>query len=398
MGRTMRWLTDGLPIISSILKDDFVLQDEWATDHITLDDAVSHRSGLPRHDRSLMREKNGVPLTTAEIVRNMRNLPYIHEPRAGFYYNNYMYITLSYVIETVTKKGLKQVMKEMIWNPLGMNSTYFGLEDAKKSPRDLAKGYLWINQTAQIDGTRQANQTGYFKEATYMPLTDMSGAAAVISNVRDYAQWIRGLLNQTQAFPNNVLEDIRTPRFISWSTAEFGTDMYLYGLGWKRSLAKGHVFYQHDGSMLGFKSIVYWFPNDNFGFVIFANSDRAETANNVIARKLMSTKLNIPEKDILNVTKSRSGTKTSEQLFEDAVKKFYPNHTISDPSFSFKDMEGTYVDAGYGTMTLRSGQGPKNETVLIAERPDMSWDYAFTFRHIFGDNWIVGVAWRDDIN
>lgn len=78
------------------------------------------------------------------------------------------------------------------------------------------------------------------------------------------------------------------------------------------------------------------------------------------------------------------------------MKKYYPNHTISDPSFSFKDMEGTYVNAGYGTMTLRSAPGPKNETVLIAERPDMSWDYTYTFRHIFGDKWISGLSWREE--
>ncbi|KAK8920294.1 hypothetical protein H634G_02535 [Metarhizium anisopliae BRIP 53293] len=386
------WATN----ISSILKDDFVLENKWATEHITLDDAVSHRSGLPRHDRALMREKNGVPLSTADLVRNLRNLPYIHEPRVASYYNNHMYVVLSHVIETVTKKGLKQVMRELLWNPLGMNSTYLGLADAQKAHKDLAKGYLWINQTDQINGTRQANQTGQFKPVTYMPMTDLSGSAAVISNVRDYAQWIRGLVNHTHIFSDDVHDDIRTARFIFSPAPQFGYDIDLYSLGWFRNVLKGHLFYRHDGVMLGFRSMVYWFPEEKFGFVIFANSDTAATANNIIARKLVAMKLNIPEKEVFNVTASREGITTPEQDFEVAVKKYYPNHTISDPSFSFKDMEGTYVNAGYGTMTLRSAPGPKNETVLIAERPDMSWDYTYTFRHIFGDKWISGLSWREE--
>ncbi|KAK1714323.1 beta-lactamase/transpeptidase-like protein, partial [Colletotrichum lupini] len=36
--------------VSHILRDDFVLSDEWATAHITLEDAMSHRTGYPSHD------------------------------------------------------------------------------------------------------------------------------------------------------------------------------------------------------------------------------------------------------------------------------------------------------------------------------------------------------------
>ncbi|WDK21193.1 penicillin-binding [Colletotrichum graminicola] len=36
--------------VSSIFRDDFVLSDDWATAHITVEDALSHRTGYPRHD------------------------------------------------------------------------------------------------------------------------------------------------------------------------------------------------------------------------------------------------------------------------------------------------------------------------------------------------------------
>lgn len=160
--------------ISPILADDFVTQDAWITKHATLDDADSHRSGLSRDDRFLMREKNGMPVSAQNIVRHLRNLPVVYEPRVKFAYTNHLFITLSYVIEVVTEKKLGQVMRDLIWDPLGMKDTYFGLDEARRSTQQLASGYAWINKTQ-----------GY-NQTTFIPLTDVSGAAAVISNVRDY--------------------------------------------------------------------------------------------------------------------------------------------------------------------------------------------------------------------
>ncbi|POR35851.1 Beta-lactamase/transpeptidase-like protein [Tolypocladium paradoxum] len=388
------WLTP----ISSILKDDFVLQDQWATDHLTLEDAVSHRTGIPRHDRSLMREKGGVPLSLKDIVRNLRNLPIPNEPRTKFRYSNYMYITLSHVIETVTKKKLKQVMREMIWDPLGMKSTYFGLQEANKALGKLATGYIWIDQFQN------------HSPAAYMPLTDLSGAAAVISNVRDYAKWIQSLLNQTQLFSESVHQDILTPRMIQYPLPSNNFDVTLYGLGWYRATLGGLVAYRHDGEIIGFGAQVYLFPDDEFGFVIFANDDSASTVNALISRKLIADKFNIPENDILDVAARfvssqswqdhRSSITTSDELFKAAINRTYPSRPkgqVNPSSFNMSDLEGTYCNRGYGNMTLRVGASKPGDKTLIAELPEMTWSYGLTFRHIFGDNWMACESWLEDM-
>lgn len=38
--------------VHDIIPGDFVLADAWATTHVTLEDALSHRTGLPRHDKA----------------------------------------------------------------------------------------------------------------------------------------------------------------------------------------------------------------------------------------------------------------------------------------------------------------------------------------------------------
>ncbi|RYO91802.1 hypothetical protein DL762_002021 [Monosporascus cannonballus] len=65
----------------SLLREDFVLGDEWSTNHITVDDALSHRTGYPRHDPA-------VTGSARNSVRNLRNLPMSAEPQAGYQYSN----------------------------------------------------------------------------------------------------------------------------------------------------------------------------------------------------------------------------------------------------------------------------------------------------------------------
>jgi CubicO group peptidase (beta-lactamase class C family) len=100
--------------ISSIIHDDFVLQDSWETEHITLDDTISHRKGMSAYDKAYAGVVEGKEAKPKDIVRNLRNLPLTTEPRVKYLYTNAMYTTVSYVIKTVTGKWLRDVMKELI--------------------------------------------------------------------------------------------------------------------------------------------------------------------------------------------------------------------------------------------------------------------------------------------
>ncbi|RDA83092.1 hypothetical protein CP532_3088 [Ophiocordyceps camponoti-leonardi (nom. inval.)] len=368
------------------------------TAHVTLEDLVSHRHGLPRHDRSLMQARDGVALPLREIIRDTRNLEDENEPRVKFIYSNYGYMFLSYVIEKLTGKGLVQVMHDLLWDRLGMNSTFFGLQDARERGGDrLAAGHIWLNETQQ------------YKQVTYMPLTDLSGAGAVISNVGDYAKWIRALLNQTELFSTEVYEDIKKPRMVADPFPHPNIDVDLYGLGWHRTTYKGRVVYWHDGVMIGFRSQVWWFPNDDYGMVVFTNSDGSDMLPSILGwQHLIPDRFGIPVEDRFNATQSQQ---TKSQKYNNAVRNLYPefynktrtNQTsqaqqqLSAPSsFSFDALAGRYSNEGYGTMTLRRSSA-NNETVLLVERPEMTWRYGLTFRHVYADNWIAAEAWVDDL-
>ncbi|KAJ4155971.1 hypothetical protein LMH87_001189 [Akanthomyces muscarius] len=281
-----RWSTP----ISSIIHDDFVLQDAWSTAHITLEDAAVHRTGMPRHDYSWAKQVQGRSATPRDVVRNFRNLPQNAEPRTRFQYCNLMYVTLSYVIEFLTEKPLQDAMRDVIWGPLQMDATFSSLEEAKKASQHLASGYRWDE-----DGHK-------FIEAAFEETRPFSGAGFVISNARDYAKWVKCLLQEEAPFSKATHEDIRTPRIIDSEDPNTVGDISLYGLAWDRTVAHGQVVINHSGTETAYGSQVFWLPDIKFGVVAFANAaDTANSAAQVLIWELIENKLQVPSADRYNI-------------------------------------------------------------------------------------------------
>lgn len=109
--------------ISQLIRTDFVLENEYATNHITIEDALSHRSGMPRHDLSYGGHYDGHKATAKDIVRALRYLPITAEPRTRFQYCNMMYVVVSHIIEELTAAWLGDTLYDRILKPLGMKST-----------------------------------------------------------------------------------------------------------------------------------------------------------------------------------------------------------------------------------------------------------------------------------
>jgi len=130
-------------LIHQLIPEDFVLENEYATTHTTIEDALSHRSGLPRHDQAYGATSFGDKATIQYIIQSMRHLPLTAEPRTKYQYCNLMFMVAAHIIETVTNCKIGDLMREQIWKPLNMNSTFSSLEDAKNADEDLARGYYY---------------------------------------------------------------------------------------------------------------------------------------------------------------------------------------------------------------------------------------------------------------
>lgn len=254
--------------LSSLLPGYFALQDDYYTSHITLEDALSHRSGLPRHDLAYGWADNKDP-DTIDIMLTMKHLPLTAEPRTKWQYCNLMYGTVGQALAWLGGIKFGDVLRKLIWEPIGMRSTTTSTKEAKAAKDEygqkrLSRGYFW-------------NKDHYLPEP-YVDLDPLAGAGDTISSVNDYALWIQALLNAgtNDSSPINeaIYGDMAKPRTIMNDLPPMRDREFppLYALGWINIRLGSHDVITHSGSVTGFGTDVYILPNEGFGFVSMANT------------------------------------------------------------------------------------------------------------------------------
>lgn len=285
--------------LSQLIRDDFVLQegDDWAAAHLTLEDALSHRTGFPRHDKALLRRSgpDNHPSTVRDVARSLRYLPMAAEPRVTWRYCNLMFMVVSHAIQTLTGQWLGSAMRERIWAPLGMHSTFLSVEEALAAPGvEVARGYYW-----DYLGSGSNSREDRFVEVPYMNLDVASGAGGIVSNVLDYARWIRCLVHECAVLPKEAHRELKTARMMLPPGSEKGYDATLaYALGWELGTYKGHRVFTHSGGMEAYGAQVYCFPDLKYGVVTLGNT--ALTSNIVgyeVAWKLINEKIGIAKEE-----------------------------------------------------------------------------------------------------
>ncbi|MBQ5813677.1 MAG: serine hydrolase [Clostridia bacterium] len=248
----------------------FKMYDSYMTEHLTMRDAMSHRSGLPRHDVTWVVHPE---LNIRDLVHMLRYMEPAFEPRARMNYQNHMFSLATVVVEEVSGMTWDSFVKERILEPLGMTRTYClpaqfrGIADNVAQPNALIDGEV--------------------RPIPYLDISNVGCAGCVSSSVRDLAIWARlqageGELDGVRYFSKERANDLHTPQMII-KPGEM-TDMYFpevthtaYGLGWFIESYRGHTFVYHGGTINGYKSQVGYIPGEDVSFAILTNLERNQT-------------------------------------------------------------------------------------------------------------------------
>lgn len=286
-GRTRPRPLDWTTPLSAVLRDDFVVADDaWATAHLTVDDALAHRTGLAGHDLTRSRrygleleeeeeeeeeEDNRAaavryPAGVREVTRSLRHLPLTTGPRTTYRYCNLMFLVLSHAVETLAGgRWLGDVLHDWLWAPLGMRSTFLSLDHARAAPAPafLAQGYYWA------DAADAADSAAYVA-VPHMPLDEVSGAGGIISTVVDYARWLRCWIDGPASASASAsataasasaacggiplsaasFDHILAPKIFTTDTAASPAPFdapVAYASAWTTSSYRGHRFWGHSG-------------------------------------------------------------------------------------------------------------------------------------------------------
>lgn len=269
--------------ISSLIRDDFVLSDAWATNHVTVEDALSHRTGYAGHTMGI---NNSDP---RECVRRLRHLPMSAEPRTTWQYSNYMFTAVGHAIETLTGQWLGDFFRERLWSPMGMNSTYLRREDAETAGNNSLAAEYWWDWEAQS-----------YVEVPHLPHgRGREGAGMIISNVEDYARYLRHMMAESPPLSEAGHAEIKKARTVMPGGRRASspyTGPQFYSLGWSGGVIEGREFWSHNGRIREHVSEMWMFPSLGFGLILLINANQP-SATSEIAWKIIYDRLGVePER------------------------------------------------------------------------------------------------------
>ncbi len=338
----VRW---DAPVIDYL--PDFRLADPYVTRELTVRDLLSHRSGLGRADALWY----GTGLPRAEILRRLRVEPQTWSLRAQYGYNNNMYIAAGQVIAAVTGKSWDDVVRERIFQPLGMTRTTTSVA-ALRGMDDVATQHILYG--------------GRMVPVEWRSFDDVGAAGAINTTVHDMAQWLRFQLGRGTYSGRRLLSDSafrqmrlpNTPIRPDAATDSLWPEVHLraYGLGWTLNDYRGRLVVSHGGVLDGMRAQVGMLPEEGLGVVLLANSDQSGTLLTGLQYRVFDAYTGGVRRDwsadlLADVVKQRQrDLRDSAKTDSTRVRGTHPSHALAD-------FAGRYVDSLYGEMTVAEEDG-----------------------------------------
>jgi CubicO group peptidase (beta-lactamase class C family) len=151
---------------------DLRLQDPVANAELTLRDALSHRTGLSRHDFSWM----DAGFTREDLLRRAKFIKPAATFRTRFIYQNVMILAAGQAAGKAAGSTWDELLQTRIFAPLGMTTSMPVLRQAEQVVNLATPHLTW-------------RDTVYAK--AHMNIDDIAPAGSIISSARDMAQYLR---------------------------------------------------------------------------------------------------------------------------------------------------------------------------------------------------------------
>lgn len=244
---------------------------------LTLRDALSQASGLPRHTYSHFIDANK---SYADSVARLRYVNFVCPPGKCFAYQNVVYSLAGDMIKKNSGMSFERYTEEKIFDPLGMRSASYGLNSYNASPNRAAphvnNGKRWI-PTAVVGN--------WYRVAP---------AAGVNASIVDMSRFLLAQMGKRQdVLPLSVLDPIQsrvtknTPAQNYYGVRK-AVDNTAYGMGWRVfDYGRNKNFIHHGGHVKGFRTEMVFNRDLQIGMVFLSNSE-TRLARDVIFKFLDS--------------------------------------------------------------------------------------------------------------
>lgn len=258
------------PIVSKL--PWFALSDPAVTQMVTVGDLYSHRSGLPDHAGDLLED---LGYDRRAILERLRALP-LAPFRDSYAYTNFGLTAAAEAVATSAGKPWETLSEEVLYRPLGMNSTSSRFADYEKRP-DRAVGHI------HVDGRY---------EPLYVRNADAEGpAGGASSSVNDLTKWLAMVLADGKAGGQQLVEPDAllpavTPQSVSSPASEPAMRTGFYGFGFNVGTSSAaRVELSHSGAFeLGSGTNFVILPSADVAIVALTNATPAGVPETLTAQ------------------------------------------------------------------------------------------------------------------
>ncbi|MGB8636459.1 MAG: serine hydrolase domain-containing protein [Rhodanobacteraceae bacterium] len=239
----------------------FKLRSNRATEHMTLRDILSHRTGLP-HNTFDHKLEDDVPYQ--ELVRDLDKVRLTCAVGECYSYQNVAFSMFGDLVYAVTGDFFNHQVEKRLFQPLHMKTATYGrlaLEDSKSWARPHLREH------------------GHF--VTLVPKPNyywVSPAAGVNASIRDLEKWLSAQMSEDpEVLPYDVLAELHEPvvntpgqtRFSRWRRVRLRRAGYA--LGWRVLDYAGHTLVFHAGAVEGYRAMIGFLPEYRLGVVMLWN-------------------------------------------------------------------------------------------------------------------------------
>jgi len=252
---TVKWDT---PVVAHL--PWFRLIDPWVTQHVTIADMFSHRSGLPDHAGDDLEDLGYGRRTVLERLRLLR----LHGFRNVYAYTNFGLTAAAESVAAASGQDWESLSEAVLYKPLGMTATSSRFADFEKRP-NRALGHVKVGDGFQ---------------PKYRRLPDPeSPAGGVSSSVNDLARWMalvlqNGKFEGRQIIPADALLPAITGEVISTHSSAVDARPGFYGYGFGVGITPaGRTMISHSGAFaLGAGTHYAMIPSAGVGIVVLTNA------------------------------------------------------------------------------------------------------------------------------
>ena len=238
----------------------FALKDPWVTQHVTIADLFSHRSGLPEHAGDGLED---IGFDRRAVLERLRLLP-LDSFRDTYAYTNFGLTAAAESVAVASGKSWEDLADAVLYKPLGMASTSSRFADFEKRP-DRAFGHAKVGDRYLPKYQRQPDA--------------QSPAGGVSSSVNDLARWMSMILANGEFGGKRIIaEEALLPAISAEmiSSPSYAVDARpgFYGYGFGVGITpSGRVMLSHSGAFaLGAGTYYAMLPSAHVGIVILTNA------------------------------------------------------------------------------------------------------------------------------